>query len=315
MRVVVVAAIALAATRAVASPSPPAFAQADAGFSWTAPESCPDAADVRARIERRLGRPLDRDVVGIAVDVERSSTGFVAHIDARAVTLGNDVRTLTSARCDELADGVAIVVARLTTEARRTAPSPAATPPPPQPRAPATTTTPALVADTSSDVAPPRPWGGGIRALGLSGIGRVPRIGLGGEVAVFVHHRHRFAELSASRWAATDVSSPAGRYDVGLDVLTIRAGWAPERMPVRGWLAGELGERNGTPTMGSTRWTAIGAGFGVAWPMSPEVRLVGTFELDIPIERPPVMLDNGAEIYRPTWLTAHTSLGLEFAWL
>jgi hypothetical protein len=85
-------------------------------------------------------------------------------------------------------------------------------------------------------------------------------------------------------------------------------------MPIRGWLSGELGERAGTG-MGPTRWTAVGAGFGVAWPISPELRLVGTFEVDVPIERPPVELDNGAEVFKPAWLTAHTALGLEVAWL
>ena len=46
--------------------------------------------------------------------------------------------------------------------------------------------------------------------------------------------------------------------------------------------------------------------------MFPTVRLVGTFELAVPLERAGIQLNDGVEIYRPSWLTAHTALGLEF---
>jgi hypothetical protein len=275
-------------------------AAADPSFAWQAPSACPTADDVRLRIERRLGHPLDPASAGITVAVAIEPAGYVARVDA-----GTEARTLTSAHCDDLADAVAVVVARLATEARRSQPA----------ASPRTATFAAPVAiDAEEAPRPPRPWGGGVRALGLSGIGRVPSIGLGGELAVFLHHRDRFAEIAVAKWVAPRLVTPTGDLDIGLDVLAVRAGWAPEHMPIRGWLAGELGMRAGDAVMGPSRWTAVGAGFGVAWPMSPELRLVGTFEVDVPIQRPPVD-SNGAEVFRPSWLTAHTALGLEVAWL
>ena len=275
-------------------------AAADPSFAWQAPSACPTADDVRARIERRLGHPLDPASAGITVAVAVEPAGYVARVDA-----GTEARTLTSAHCDDLADAVAVVVARLATEARRAQPVASA---------PAVAVLGPVAIDSEAAPRPPRAWGGGVRALGLSGIGRVPSIGVGGELAVFVHHHDRFAEIAVAKWVAPRLQTPTGDLDIGLDVLALRAGWAPERMPIRGWLAGEIGMRAGDAAMGSSRWTAVGAGFGVAWPMSPELRLVGTFEVDVPIQRPPVELD-GAEVFRPAWLTAHTALGLEVAWL
>ena len=280
-------------------------AAADPSFAWQAPSACPTAEDVRARIERRLGHPLDPASAGIAVEVAVEPGGYVARVDARAVTVDNEARTLTSAHCDDLADAVAVVVARLATEARRSQPAAITRP--------ATLAGPVAI-DSDTAPRPPRVWGGGIRALGLSGIGRVPQIGVGGELALFVHHRDRFAEIAVAKWVAPPLQTPSGDIDIGLDVLALRVGWAPEHMPIRGWLAGEFGMRAGDALSGATRWTAVGAGFGVAWPMSPELRLVGTFEVDVPIQRPPVEID-GAEVFRPAWLTAHTALGLEVAWL
>lgn len=94
----------------------------DAALIWQAPDSCHDAGEVRARIERRLGAPVDRVVRGVAVDVAVQRDGaaprYVARIDLRGLRGGgaagdDEIRVLTSARCDELTDAVAVVIARL----------------------------------------------------------------------------------------------------------------------------------------------------------------------------------------------------------
>ncbi|MBA3819796.1 MAG: hypothetical protein H0X17_12945, partial [Deltaproteobacteria bacterium] len=69
---VVVAVLASTLTPATAGP---------AGFVWQAPASCPDADDVRARIDRRLGTP--RALHGIAVAIAQEGDGFVARVDTR----------------------------------------------------------------------------------------------------------------------------------------------------------------------------------------------------------------------------------------
>lgn len=286
-------------------------AAADPAFVWQAPSGCPDAGDVRARIERRLGRSLDDVAAAITVVVAADRAGFVARVDPRAVTVDNDVRTLTSRRCDELADAVAVIVARLATKAARVA---LAVREAPESRR-------LVAAPAIEATAPTQPYGGGVRVLGLSGVGRIPSVGLGAEVAAFVRRHDEFAEIAAARWDNSTLrlhpGAPAG-VDISLDVLTLRLGWSPGHLPIRSWVAGELGRLRAAgvalvdPQTGTARWSAVGAGFEVAWPMFPKVRLVGTFELAVPLERAGIQLNDGVEIYRPSWLTAHTALGLEF---
>jgi len=292
------------------------------GFVWEAPPLCPDADSVRQRIERRLGD--DTSVHGIEVKITRDrSRNFVAQIDTRAITVANQVRTLTSARCDELADAVAVIVARLAIEARQ------------RQRV-------AVVEDVLMTVAAPRPssplvaseveqtmpaprasWGGGLRVLALSGIGMVPRVGVGGELAGFVRRNAMFGEAAYMRWAEQPtflVVGAPGRVDVGLHVLALRGGWASDRMPLRAWLGVELGSMTGAgvalhdPRVGAGRWIALSAGFGVAWPMSRHSRLVGTFELAVPVERAQFSLADGSEIYEPAPASARCALGFEVGW-
>lgn len=171
-------------------------------------------------------------------------------------------------------------------------------------------------------------WGGGVRLTGLSGIGTLPGRALGGEVALNLRHDEYFGELALSRWKpeethyVIDGNQPT---ELGLDVWTVRAGWASMAMPLRGWLLAEVGEVGGardmpgvvarmitqsTPT--DRQWRAVGAGFGVAWHMTSQARLVGSLELAVPIDRSPIMLDQGA--YTPDPVTARYSLGLEVGW-
>jgi hypothetical protein len=285
-------------------------AHAENGFVWQAPASCPDGEDVRARIERRLGAPLE--IHGVEVAITRNGSAFVAHVDTRGVTVANQIRTLTSARCEELADAVAVVVARLASEWRaREATRVAITPPAPAP----------IVIDRESTHPPAeRMWRGGVRMLALSGIGTVPRVGIGGELSVFAIRRNHYAELGVARWVAQSaylVQGAPGRVEVGLDVVTARAGWAPQRMPLRAWLGGEFGSMRGQgagfedPRGGQATWIAVTAGFGVGWPMSRYARLVGTFEVAVPTSSVRFAVNEGGDIYRSSWAAARCALGLE----
>lgn len=284
---------------------------ADPGFVWQATdESCPDADEVRLRIERRLGIPLD--VRGVEVAISRSADGFVATIDMRGVTLANQNRTLTSAECDDLADAVAVVVARLANENRpvRVAALDGAI---------ATTEIAEPVAPRPSR----RPWGAGLRGLGVSGVGAQPKVGIGGELALFVRHQRWFGELAGARWRKTSAYlSPGapGGVDVGLEVLAARGGWSPEDMPIRAWLGAEFGQLVGEgialvdPRVGSGRWIAAAAGFGVAWPIADHVRLIGTIELAIPFGQPTFALTTGSEIYQSSPASARSAIGFEVGW-
>ena len=178
-------------------------------------------------------------------------------------------------------------------------------------------------------VATDRAWGGGVRLTGLSGVGALPGVNIGGEVAVFVRWEERFVELGFAKWRPEEtvlVETYPQRVELGLDVWSARAGWASKKMPLRAWVlveAGELASPHevmpaGVPRMimGSVaaerKWFAAGGGVSVAWPMSDQTRLVGNIELAIPIDREKMMLDNGE--FEPNAASARCSLGLELGW-
>jgi hypothetical protein len=175
-------------------------------------------------------------------------------------------------------------------------------------------------------------WGGGIRLTGLSGIGALPGVNFGGEVAGLVRRDEVFVEIALATWRPEDtyyVLTPEQSVALKLDVWTVRAGWASMDKPLRAWLLGEVGEVAGTPgmtqmsgvvsrmVMGDTpserRWAAVGAGLGVAWPLSQQARVVGNFELAIPVSHDELPLDRG-EAYKPDPLAARYAIGVEVGW-
>lgn len=294
-------------------------ASAKADPAWQAPASCPDAASVRERIEARLGRTLD-EADDVAIEVARAGKRYVAHVDLGAMTVANDVRTVSSARCDELADAVAVIVARAAGERRlhaekHIAPRPAIA---------------SLVMRDADDAAPavvaiaepprPRVWSLDVRLSGVSGIGVIPKVGLGGELALTLRRKTALAELAETRWvmsaAQIHTGAPA-RVDVGLQATALRLGWRSPVMPLRAWASVEGGSMYGTGVqldnsqLGSGRWLAAGSGFGVAWPISRWVRLVGTTEIMIAIERVKFSLGDGMTVYAPSAASARATCGLE----
>lgn len=397
-----------------------------ADVTWRAPAGCPTAADVRTRIEQRLGAPLE--IGAVEVTVRRLDGRYVARLDMRGITVANEIRTLSSTRCEALADAVAVVIARLAgaspvTEpgggragsapprrgspratvngaryasralpapvprsaadaARRGAPpaTAAATPrdsrralpapvpraagdaarrglplataatrraggPDSAPRATSVASPPVHAGCGSVEVAPrpvaeprrvphpracppaipedatrtgeggevggngaikgelvararlprgapvaPRRWGYGVHALALSGVGTVPRVGVGGELSLFARRERSFVSLGVARWASRSdalVMGGPGDVEVGLDLVTARIGWAPGHMPLRAWLGSELGamQGQGDTALAPARWFAVTSGVSVGWPMTPYARLVGTFEIAVPTSR------------------------------
>lgn len=308
-----IAGLALAAsTRAHAAP----------GLGWHAPTGCPADADVRARIEHRLGGPIERAVHDISVEITVARAGFVAHIDLGALTGGDDVRVLSSPSCSELTDAIAVVIARVARDAvRPSVPvvhASAAIAPAPAER----TMAPIELAAAPADE-PAHTWGGGVRMLGLSGIGATPRVGFGGEAGAYVRREDVFAELAIAQWlTSTRLLEPlaVGRVGASLRETSLRVGWGPEHTPLRVWTGGELGmldakgEDLGNNQLGSSTWVSAVAGLGVAWPMFPRARLVGMFEVAVPFARHTVSLMDGGEAFRPDVVAARYGVGLELGW-
>lgn len=180
-----------------------------------------------------------------------------------------------------------------------------------------------------SSQATDRAWAWGLRLTGLSGIGALPGVNYGGEVAGYLRWQERFVELGLGRWKPEDtiVVDAATDTKLGLDVWTLRGGWASMEMPLRAWLLVEAGELAGphsvmpagVPRMvtGSVesdhRWFAAGGGFGVGWPMSDRARLVGSVEVAVPLGKQSMMLDSGQR-FEPDAAAARASLGIEVGW-
>lgn len=289
--------------------------------AWQAPAACPDAAAVRERIEARLGRTLD-DADDVEIDVEKSGKRYIAHVDLAAVTVANDVRTVSSTRCDDLADAVAVIVARAAGERRRpmkhVVPDRSVAPKPTLAMRDADDPTPEIVATVEAPHV--RVWSFDVRISGVSGIGVIPQVGLGGELAVSLRHKSALAEVAETRWMMSAAQLHGGapaRVDVGLEATALRLGWRPPAMPLRGWASVEGGSMYGTGVqlessqLGSGRWIAAGAGFGVAWPINRWVRLVGTTEIMIGIERVKFSLGDGMTVYAPSAASARATCGLE----
>lgn len=280
----------------------------EAALVWQAPGGCPDTAEVKARIERRLGLPLERAVHGVAVEIAVENRVFVARIDLRAITVANELRVLSSARCDELADAVAVVIARIAAEQRAAQ----------EVRAPEV-----VRVERPAPAARASPWGGGVRLQAVSGIGTLPGVGAGGELAAHVRRDAWYAELSAARWMPQSqflhVGAP-GRVDVRLDAAALRVGYQSQRLPLRGYVTGEVGSVIGEGVsldfsdMGNARWVAVGGGFAVAWGMTPHLRLVGVLETLVPLQRARFRLQDGGVIFRPDPLSVRTGLGFEVGW-
>ena len=200
-------------------------------LAWQAPAACPDAGALRSRVERRLGHALDD--APISIDVEELGSRYVAQVD-----LGDDdVRTLTSARCEDLADAVAVIVARAAGEHHA----------PPKQVAVVEPDEPAVVLHTALTPPHVRTWSIGARLSGVSGVGIIPEVGLGGELALTLRRKSTMAELAATRWAVSKAQLHGGgpaHVDVGLDVTAMRIGWRSAQLPLRGWASVEVGTSN-----------------------------------------------------------------------
>jgi hypothetical protein len=283
-------------------------ASADVGFMWDAPAACPSVSSIEARVEQRLGRALD-PALEIHIAVWQHDGHFVAKL-----SLGTTVRSLTSDRCDELADAIAIIVSRVAEE-HEAVPRVALAPDVVVPRV-----EPVLVHRELAVPAQPHPWSLGVRLSGVSGIGIVPEVGLGAEVAISARHNSTLAELAATKWLASGADRSNSHVDVGLGVTAARVGWRPEDLPLRAWVSAEVGSMDGTGTNLSTtepnsgRWFAAGAGFGVGWPITPWLRLVGSTEALIAVERVRFAESNGVVLYAPSPVSARATVGIEVGW-
>jgi hypothetical protein len=151
----------------------------------------------------------------------------------------------------------------------------------------------------------------------------IPQVGVGGEVTVTLRKDRHLAELGATRWFTSAAQFHNGRpakIEVDLDVAVARYGWRPYELPLRSWIGVEVGNMRGggvqlpTAQLAGGRWIAAGAGFGIAWQMKPWVRLLGTTEAMLALERVKFSMGDGLVVYAPSPMSVRTTVGLEVGW-
>lgn len=310
----------------------------DRRIEWTVPDECPLYIELVARVEARLGTELPASSPRMRVIIRgKHGKRLVATVwQVLESGQGTEPRTLSSDACGPLTDAVAVVIARVT----RDSIAAAAIPPPPEveepPEAAVITSFPASRRADPSPlprerppeapyVPPPRsvadaaltPMGFGTRMLAVSGVGTVPGVGLGGELALFARRRNVFGEVALTRWsprasAGGLTTEPAS---VGLDVIAARFGYVPSRTLLRTWAVTEVGRWTSRYEMPTRAHVAVGAGAAVAWPITNQVRVIGVFETTMTVVRNPFQAaPGGPEIHRPSAGAARCSLGFEFGW-
>ena len=286
-----------------------ASASAQPALVWHAPPGCPDEAALRAAIAQRLDVPVERVELAAEIEVTASGAGFVAHVTTHGEA--GETRELAAASCAELTDAVAVVVARIAAAA-------------PKPPAPAIVPIPRIVASPPpSPRPPPRAlprWNGGARIGIASGTGATPDLGLAGELAAWGSLYDVGLELAIERWVGTTADFGAGNgVEVGLVATSLRAGWFPRTLPVRAWLAGELGTQRGTgfgfamASGGKGRWAAAGAGASFAVHLAPHLAAIAAGEVMLAVDRVTFTLD-AATVYRSPAVAIRGRLGVEISW-
>ncbi|MBL9106182.1 MAG: hypothetical protein JNL82_34990 [Myxococcales bacterium] len=142
-------------------------------LEWSAPAACPQAPDVRARIEAALRRPTRTagpSATRVQARVTADTRGFALVLETRTAGNAVDVRRMHDRRCSVLADAAAVIVATAIDQADPNRVPPPAAPPrrdPPRPTAGlspgtapgSTTPSPDLSPGTSLGSAPLAPGG------------------------------------------------------------------------------------------------------------------------------------------------------------
>ena len=283
-------------------------AAAASPLTWQAPDRCPTAPQVEARIEQRLGAPLDQLDHAIAATVTRDGDVLVAHVELVAPG-DREARTLAAPSCDELVDAIAVIVTRLARVHARPAVAVIDTELPPLPAPPP-------IVEQSP------PWTLGARLAGLAGIGMLPSAAYGAEVAAHVARGPASAELAYSRWARSagpSMSQTLGGIAVDFAATTARLGYRLGPLPVSARAETELGWMRGTGMgtlggrTGRVTWVAAGAGLAADWRATPWLRLIAAADAFVAIDRPRFELPDAAPVYEAGQLSGRVSMGIEVA--
>jgi hypothetical protein len=250
-------------------------------------------------VVQRLGRPLASDeLVRLAVETAPS-----ADVRASFELEDGNRRELVATTCDELVAAIALILGRTAPIAASSADTATIAPPVEAPIIEAAWVTPRARAE----------WSLGAHAAVVAGIGMLPRVGVGGELAMTGRREQLFAELGYADWRTT--ADSAGDFAFGLWTIDARVGWRSRRLPIAAWLVGELGKASAveTGTMPSpavaSGYAAVGAGVGARIRVTRWLDGVAAVEGLYAVERPRFEMVT-VSVFEPSVVAAQASIGL-----
>jgi hypothetical protein len=292
-------------------------------FGWTAPESCPSEASVRARLERDFGADFETSSgVTFEAVVTETRDSFELLLGARARDGQTHERRIRAVRCDDLVDALAAAMAL----ARQSLDVPEPTK---EPRAgePSRETEPAspVSAPAMSSPAPASENGGLVPVVVLGAlfdVGALPEAALGAEA------------LAALEWPSVDVGlfgaltipqqasfeSGAGEFELAFGGAFVC--YSPERSTweLSGCFAGEVGRIRGVGVdvanarEGSSPWLALVPSARLRFRPSP--RRFGLYlqaGAAVPLARRPFELTDVGIVHRPAPVGLRSVAGIELA--
>lgn len=249
-------------------------------LQWSAPPGCPDADDVRARVEALLATDRHERVRARAEVIARAAGGWSLELAIEAEH-GAHTHTWHAERCDVLADATALTIAVAA------APTEIAERLVPEPRAIATTPSPGRA--VSAPRAPPRDdiqrttrvqlYA---RVQACVGSLVLPQLDVGGAIGLGLAHRRLRVELVGGAFGprVAELRDTGARVRMLAGTIDARGCWmAGDRVALG--LCGMFevaivrgsGERTATPSVEHDAWLALGVGPLVQIPLAPRWQL------------------------------------------
>lgn len=307
-------------------------------LEWDADPSCPDRAWAEEKLRDRLGRPLSPTPAAslhVAARLRRKPGGYTLSMITTRSTGDQGTRSLSDARCDELAQAAILVIALAVEDQREERPtaSPAAAPTP----------SPPFKAPVGRDGAQAQPLSDhppslALRLSGMVDVGFLPQVGVGPEWAIALVRTRGRVELSGF-WLPFRVSEPDPGGRVAVATWALRpagciALWRSEgdalgadvclglelgRTRARG---NDLSERKEPSWLFRSAWAAL----RITGQLSPHWAWVLTPGLAVPLGRPSYVSETTGpnappvsepargvrtELHTPAPVSARLSLGVE----
>jgi hypothetical protein len=322
-----------------------------AELDWRGPAVCPDAAELRFRIERAIGMPLSHAApLRFQVRVEPSARGYVARVEVEAGQGSTPRRReLAAADCSRLADMLTVMVALAlgegtaqTAVGENGAPegsgadsTPAAAPV----QAEGNRKHTALGAGSASSTelnersAPPAarsasPWWPALSLWFLGDTGSLPRPGTGLALGVQLEREHFQLRalgtlLFEQHHSLAAASEPAPGANLGLAsgaLSACAAPWGASSFSAHGCAGWEFGSLWGEgsdvlrPRTRAALWTAPRLDVGASWRLGATgLRLAGMFTLLVPLAREDFVLSDLGSVHRPAAAVGRAALGVDWA--